>query len=170
MPPWAVHKRLEEVKPSFDVFSLGKLLWAMVSGSILPFWEIEEPEYNLEVICAKSPYIEMANPLLKKCIVRREEDCLPDATALLEEVNKFLNIIDRSADLIGEDIERSCKVCGIGVYKLIVDRDLLKITNFGFASTSHGITYKLFKCNYCGHIQLFAFDPDQELPAWTKGK
>ena len=31
-PPWSYTMPLQDVKPSFDVFSLGKLLWAMVSG------------------------------------------------------------------------------------------------------------------------------------------
>ncbi len=168
MPPWAVHKRLEEVKPSFDVFSLGKLLWAMVSGSILPFWEIDEPEYNLESICAESPYINMANPLLKKCVVRREEGCLPDATVLLEEVNKLLCIIDRSADLIGKDIERFCKVCGIGKYKLTVDHDSGRpaFQKFGISPTM-ARRFKIFVCEYCGNVQMFTFFPQgKRPPAW----
>ena len=31
-PPWSYGTRLEEVRPTFDVFSLAKVLWAMVSG------------------------------------------------------------------------------------------------------------------------------------------
>ena len=34
MPGWALSMRLEDIKPSFDVFSLGKVLWSMVSGKL----------------------------------------------------------------------------------------------------------------------------------------
>lgn len=168
MPPWAFHRRLEEVKPTFDVFCLGKLLWAMVSGSIFPFWEIEDPEYNLEVICAKSPYINMANPLLKKCIVKKEKDCLPDATALLEEIDKMLPIIDKNADLISKDIERPCRVCGIGKYVLKVDTDSshLELHKFGLPKVPEQ-DFKIFACNNCGHIQFFLFSHRKRPPAWS---
>jgi serine/threonine protein kinase len=47
MPPWAYGRRVEELNPSFDVFSLGKLLWAMVSGkTVLPLWYHRKTEYD----------------------------------------------------------------------------------------------------------------------------
>ncbi len=37
MPGWAYSVRIEAVKPAFDVFSLGKVLWAMISTKpVLP--------------------------------------------------------------------------------------------------------------------------------------
>ena len=39
MPPWAMGMRLDDVRPTFDVFGLGKVLWSMVSGkSKLRLW------------------------------------------------------------------------------------------------------------------------------------
>ena len=39
MPAWAYSKRIEEVRPTFDVFALGKVIWAMISGKpVLPLW------------------------------------------------------------------------------------------------------------------------------------
>jgi hypothetical protein len=32
MPAWAQGVRIEDIRPSFDVFTLGKLLWSLVSG------------------------------------------------------------------------------------------------------------------------------------------
>ena len=42
MPGWAMGMRLDEVRPSFDVFGLGKLLWAMVSGRSRLLGEVAE--------------------------------------------------------------------------------------------------------------------------------
>ena len=37
MPGWAYSLRIEDVKPTFDVFSLGKVIWSLLSGKpILP--------------------------------------------------------------------------------------------------------------------------------------
>lgn len=48
MPGWAMGMRLEDVRPTFDVFALGKLLWAMVSGKpILRLWYYHDPEFDL---------------------------------------------------------------------------------------------------------------------------
>ena len=47
-PPWSHSMRLADVRPTFDVFSLGKVLWAMVSGRPrFPFWYSYRPENDL---------------------------------------------------------------------------------------------------------------------------
>lgn len=167
MPPWAVHKRIEEVKPSFDVFSLGKLLWAMISDiPVLPFWDFDHDEYNLEKRFPNAPYIHMANLLFKKCIVRFEKDCIPNATVLLAEIDKILSVMDTKTDVIDQNIERVCKVCGIGKYILSVDTDSsqTKIRKFGLTSRTQN-SFKIFTCNHCGHVQLFSFGKERP-PAW----
>lgn len=170
MPPWAIGMRIEDIKPTFDVFCLGKVLWAMVSSKpILRLWYFNKPEFNLEGMFPNAPHITLANALFKRCIVENEEDCLPDAIALLEEVDKVLTIIDRNADLIDENIERPCKVCGIGSYELLIDRHLGRLQSFGINPANSRI-FKVFVCNYCGHVQLFAFGGAIDPPAWPLSK
>jgi hypothetical protein len=43
MAPWAhVGTRVDDVGPTFDIFPLGKLLWAMISGGrVLPLYASE---------------------------------------------------------------------------------------------------------------------------------
>jgi len=168
MAPWAMRAKIDKVTLSSDVFSLGKLLWAMVSNvPFLDFWDFDRPEFNLEEMFPNAPYIELANPLFKKCIVKNPKDCLSDATALLEEVDRTLSIIDRNADFIGEYVERPCKVCGIGIYRLVVDSyDRDKLTGFGFKAVSDQ-SFKIFTCNHCGNVQLFSFRDDKSPPAWS---
>jgi serine/threonine protein kinase len=168
MPPWAYSMRVEEVKPTFDVFSLGKVLWSMVSGSpVLPLWYFDTEKFDLEKMFPKRPYIKYANLLFKKCVVQYEKDCLRDATALLEEVDRVLAIMDANADFIGfgSRIERSCKVCGIGHYKLIIDRNIQQMQSFGIDPQGSPWRMKNFTCDHCGHVQLFAFG-NEEPRAW----
>lgn len=167
MPGWAMGMRIEDIKPTFDVFCLGKLLWAMVSNTpLLRLWYYDKPQFNIEKMFPNAPYINLAKKLFENCIVENEEDCLPDATALLEEVDNFLTIIDRNADWVAENVVRPCKVCGIGNYEQIVNQDLSQIRNFGLNPTGARL-FKIFTCNHCGNAQLFYF-PDEKNPphAW----
>ena len=54
MPMWATGMRIENTRPTFDVFGLGKLLWAMLSGrSLLPLWYHHRRAYELEEMFLK---------------------------------------------------------------------------------------------------------------------
>lgn len=164
MPGWAFGMRLEDIKPTFDVFSLGKVLWSMVSAKLLlRLWYYEKPEFNVEQLYPDDKFIKFANPLFKKCIVEEEENCLPDASALLEEVDKTLAAIERDADKIDLNTNRKCKVCGFGDYQLIGDSQA-STTNFGL-SPSGVRQFKLFTCSYCGNVQLFSYEKKSP-PAW----
>lgn len=115
MPAWAMGIRIEDVKPSFDVFSLGKVLWSMVSGNqFLRLWYWNKPENDLEELFPQTPLIRLARGLFSKCIVEEEDDCLPNANELLCEVDKILQIIQRNGELLGDGVERYCRVCGVG--------------------------------------------------------
>jgi len=166
MPPWAQGMRVENIKPTFDVFSLGKLLWSMVSGQpILQLWYYDRQKFNVEKLFPNSPHMALANRLFSKCIVEEENDCIPDAGKLLEEIDKIISIIKSDSDIIGLDIKRHCKVCGIGCYELSADDNIIEIGNFGFNPRGNR-TMKVFSCSHCGHVQLFSYDRDRLPEAW----
>ncbi|MCY2986920.1 MAG: hypothetical protein NTY19_03520 [Planctomycetota bacterium] len=93
------------------------------------------------------------NPLLAKCVVEHERDCLTSATDLLQEIDKCLAVINNNADVIADGVERTCKVCGLGRYELAVNRSKTAMHNFGFMGCSDD--FRVFKCGACGHIQFF---------------
>ena len=167
MPAWAMGMRIYKIKPTFDVFSLGKVLWSMVSGDrFLRLWYYARPEFDLVKRLPNSPSIQFANQLLAKCVVEDESDCLPDASALLAEIDKVLFIIQRGGDLIGEDIERHCRVCGVGKYQRASQHT---VENSAVRMPSGRQGLYMFTCNHCGHVQLFLFpDKDAKLPAWSE--
>lgn len=167
MPAWAMGMRIDDIKPSFDVFSLGKLLWSMVSGlHILRLWYFERPEFNLEKLFPDSAKMNLVNDLFKKCIVENEEDCLSDANSLLYEVDNLISVIENKAEKISLKVERTCKVCGIGKYKLIVNDNVTDTRNFGLQPTGSR-QMKIFTCSYCGNVQFFSYE--RQLPeAWQE--
>jgi serine/threonine protein kinase len=169
MPGWAYGMKVEDVTPCFDVFSLGKVLWSMISGRpILRLWYVDKEQFNLEKMFPRNKFMSMANRLLKKCVVEEEKDCLLDAKALLEEVDRVLSLVENNAELLDAQIERQCKVCGVGKYTLRIDRDSNQIQNFGIRPTV-GNSFKVFTCDHCGHFELFLFEEKKGTPpAWNK--
>ena len=157
MPGWAMPLRIEEIGPSFDVFSLGKLLWSMVSGSPeLPLWHYRQKEFNLETRFPDRHSIRLANYLFSHCIVEFEKDCLPDAMTLLKKVDEVLSLIDSHADVVDPKIKRLCKVCGRGNYE---EYDAAPY----FAKPAGRRVMKMWVCDHCGNVQLFAVDLWQKL-------
>ena len=170
MPPWAMRKRIEEVKPSCDVFSLGKTIWSMVSSKsiALPLWYHREEEYNVQRMFPRDPAMEFLNRILDKCIVEKEKDCLTDASYLLVQIDDTLRALELGAAPIGDEFARPCRVCGFGVYRQIADiKDEHRTSTRGFGLEPKGSAgFNIFICSHCGHVQLF-FGIDRKYPtAW----
>jgi serine/threonine protein kinase len=152
MPAWAMGMRLEDVRPSFDVFGLGKVLWSMVSGRTkLRLWYYNRPEFDLTRLFPADERMFLINKILARCLVENEEDCkYPSAQELITEIDEAISILQRGGQVIDKKVTRMCRVCGIGCYKERVDKDgrLIRGTNARF-----------YVCQNCGHDQTFVFDP-----------
>lgn len=167
MPLWATHMRIEDVRPSFDVFSLGKTIWSMVSDKpILRLWYHRQDEFNLERMFPNRPEMVFLNGLLDKCIVEHEKDCLPNASWLLAKIDDLRRALRLGADPVG-DFVRPCRVCGFGEYELLVDKDHRTTGNFGL-NPAGGAAFKIFTCNYCGHVQFFFCENGSNPLAWEE--
>lgn len=167
MPGWATGIRIEDIKPSSDIYSLGKVIWSMVSGKIfLRFWYFDEKDFNVERQFPSDKNMWRFNQLLKKCIVEREEDCLPNAEAFLEVIDETISYIQLNIDRIDAESNRKCKVCGDGIYRIKSDLNADSARGMGIESRGD-IKYKIFACSNCGHIQFFIFGPGNTVPqAW----
>jgi hypothetical protein len=169
MPGWAMGMRIEDVKPTFDVFSLGKVIWSMATGKpILPLWYFDRDRFDVEKMFPDIANIKFANPLFKKCIVEEEKNCLPDAGTLLNEIDKTISAIEHGAEHLDLAVNRKCKVCGLGDYALIADEDFTQTHNFGLSPAGDRVM-RIFTCTQCGNVQLFSYKQSQP-PAWRKPK
>ncbi len=91
MPPWAYGLRVDEIGPTFHVFCLGKLLWAMISGkAVLRLWYLRDPQFDLERQFPSHARIARVNRILERCIVEREQQCIPSVSELLDELDAVL--------------------------------------------------------------------------------
>ena len=159
--------RLEEVRPSFDVFSLGKLFWSMVSGNpFLRLWYWDDPMFSLEALFPRNPDIFWARYILEKCVVEQEKDCLPTARELLNLVDPCLLAVSRNAQVVRQGVKRLCTVCGVGEYQR-QSNNIIHLNNFGLRPAGSQ-SFFVFTCAYCGHVQLFSLPRGEENPplAW----
>jgi hypothetical protein len=127
MAPWANTEHrlaLEEVKPTLDIFPLGKVLWSMVSGrKNLEYWYYARlangslPANFLPALFPNDPGMHVINEILAKCIVEHEKDCLKSAVELLDLVDGAIASL-RPAGLRPPDgAPWRCRICGKGHYR-----------------------------------------------------
>jgi serine/threonine protein kinase len=102
MAPWAyTDVRVDDVRPTFDIFPLGKLLWTMVSGRRIlpPYRTHRDRDFRLEEPFPGRPGIELVNSVLDKCIVTDEQNCLPNASALLDIVVSAIETLEQATSV-----------------------------------------------------------------------
>jgi len=164
-PAWAQGMRVDDIRPTFDVFSLGKVLWSMISGlPKLRLWYYLNDQFNISLIRPDTPYVEQIHKLLGMCIVEHEKECLPDASALLEETDSILALMERHSEYPISSPRRICSVCGIGECIIEYDRtfDRNAIVDLQPGLINHKINLSV--CNNCGHIDLFSFGIPSQAP------
>jgi serine/threonine protein kinase len=157
MPPWGdLGERLKDVRPNFDVYMLGKLLWCMVSGrQKLPREFQRRPGFNLVEAFPNDPAMEMINSILDLSVVEDESKCLQSGGELLKIVDRYLSILGRGGQLLSDGIRRTCRVCGEGTY-LIDSSRVIGQSLYDLASRPVGAFYtEYFVCDACGHLELF---------------
>ena len=155
MPGWAMGLRLTDVRPNFDVFSLGKVLWAMIAGKpILQLWYHREPQFNLGEMFPDNESISVVQKILDKTVVEKPTDCLTNATELLTSVDWAIEALTMKFRVVDGDLIRKCLVCGKGNYQQLVDHDVAGQRNFGLNVISRP-KFRIFVCGGCGHLQLF---------------
>lgn len=166
MPGWAMGLRLDDVKPTFDVFGLGKVLWAMISGKhILQLWYHRKPQFDVEAQFPDDERMRWVNRLLDGCIVESEDHCWSSAALLLENVDKVLDIFRRGGEILQRNVARRCRVCAVGNYHLVVDEQVsgASVTNYGLHRVGNS-KWRIFQCLHCGHVQMFRLDMNP--PGW----
>lgn len=162
--PWINHIMVENIPPSADVFSFGKVIWSMVSGlSVLPYWYYDQEPYDVAKLFPKESHISLANELFSQCIVERENQCLRDASQLLAEIDRILHSI-KQGPLFLTSSNPKCRIC-LGNYKVYSDRDRVKVQRYGLGGDAEG-DHKIYVCEKCGHVEMFYFLDNLQKQTW----
>ena len=162
-PAWSYGVRLADVQPTFDVFSLAKVLWAMVSGRPkFPLWYFERRGHDLRRMFPEEAAVQFVHEILKKCVVELESEAtLQDASQLLVEVDTAIAALSRGCQLPGQNHKIRCRFCGIGTYKSVDSHSIM-----GPVHAEYERTYLV--CGHCGHLEGFAWPRDKPPPAWDE--
>ena len=162
-PPWSYSKRLEDVQPAFDVFSLAKVLWAMVSGRPrFPLWYFDREGNDLRQIFPDEPGVQFVHEILRKCVVESESETrLHDAGDLLREVDTTIAALSSGCQVPGWKAKMCCRFCGIGIYKKSESWPIV-----GNLHTANAHNY--FVCGHCGHVELFTWPAGRPPAAWDE--
>lgn len=167
MPAWAMGMKIEDINPTFDIYSLAKVLWSMVSNKkIMRLWYYNEDDFNLEKLFPAYQSMKWANWLISKCIVEHENSCLPEVSLFLHFVNEVLFAIQVGAYVIEQGAVWPCNVCGLGEYRCIIDRNPAEQRNFGL-NPAGDQRFKIFACIRCGNVQLFSVPTSKIPPSWS---
>ena len=163
-PPWSYGMRLADVQPAFDVFSLAKVLWAMVSGRPrFPLWYFDRPEHDLRPMYPHEPAIQYVHEILKKCVVEFENQTrLRNAGELLKEVDATIAAVSVGCQLPSLKAKMRCRFCGIGTYERPRTYSIV-----GNLRTDYERDY--FLCGHCGHLESFLWPLGKRPPAWDQG-
>jgi hypothetical protein len=151
MPLWASGVRIDEIAPSFDMFSLGKVLWSMVSGKpFLRAWYFKDPEFDLEIMFPRKTEIRWITRILEQTVVEREANCLKSAADLLALVDESIEALSSGGQILRKsDLAIRCLACGIGrcYGTLPLNAETMQLT-----------------CSNCGYIHRF--DRAKDRAAW----
>ena len=162
-PTWTHGKRLTHVQPTFDVFSLAKVLWGMVSGHPkFPLHYFDHEDNDLRKMFPDEPAIHFIHEILRKCVVEFENEMKAlDAGELLAEVDTAIGAASYGCQLPGRNRRMNCRFCGSGTYQPV---DRHPIT--GITDTVYERIY--FMCDHCGHLESFAWPRDSSPAMWEK--
>jgi serine/threonine protein kinase len=164
MPGWAMTMRLDDVRPSFDVFSLGKVLWSLVSGRPkMRLWYFDQPDFDLVRLFPNDERMQWVNRLLAGSVREHERDVWRDARQFLNELDAVLAILRRGGQMVSREVPRYCRVCGHGVYELAGREGSVAVHNMGFNPAGSELL-RVFQCTNCGHLDIFRVTDNP--PGW----
>jgi serine/threonine protein kinase len=179
MAPWThTGQRLEDVGPTFDVFAVGKVLWSMVSGKkLLPYWYHRRPGYDVEQQFPGNPHMAAVNAILDACVVEHERDCHENAEILRGVLHESLRMVREGGVLLRDGESYPCRVCARGKCSVLVGTDGRPERRLSgppaqgryTADQLHelGLTVRLYRCNFCHHVDIFHFEQGNRPPGWA---
>lgn len=166
--------RLEDIAPTADVYSLGKLFyWMLSGGKMFSREKFREPNWDLKNIVphpfedGENSQMEHITRLLDQMIVA-EPTARGSLKAIMSSAMRIQSLIHRGINPVSATIPQSCNFCGWGKYDVVV-RNGNGVYNFGLSPVGNP-NWKILACTECGHIQLFRLDHAKPDNWWAEDK
>jgi serine/threonine protein kinase len=153
--------RTDEIGTSSDVYSLGKLLyWIVTGGQIFAREKHTHPRLDLRQN-TKDATIFFVYELLDKTIVFEPQDRLPNGDVVAAYAEGIIRRILMNANPVNIKAPQLCSYCGVGEYRVVEGSNEYSDFTPKGPSTSIGIplwganNYFILGCEHCGNVQFF---------------
>lgn len=159
-----------------DVYSLGKVLFWMLSGKkMFDREDYRQPKYRLGQDDPTEPAYELINQFLDKTIVYNRSSRIETARVLLSEVDRLLSVLRAGGHAISLEPQHRCLFCAQGVYKVVVNglsdgtaqaANGEAQSSFGWAVPGPYPAWLIMACDACGNVQVFRPDLPNSRPGF----
>lgn len=155
-----------------DVYSLGKVLFWMLSGGQV--FARENHRVRSFVGGLRDQRFEHVHDLLDRMVVEDPDRRLTSAK-LREEFEMARSLVEGNYSPLKPSIGIRCRFCGLGQYEKYAQVDAQNnprpIGNFfglGLEANRSGADIRVLRCSHCGHIEIFQFHAINDRDWWNK--
>jgi len=166
MAPELEDGRSDQVSRASDVYSLGKVLYSILSGrQVFAREKHREDRFDL-VTLTGNDQMEHVNRLLDRMIVVATQQRLPDAEAVLQQAGEVLRLVTHDYRAVSAKRRQRCVYCGEGTYSIVAKEQDVAVLNFGFKLVGNA-DWRILVCDQCGHVSLFRLDRATRKDWWS---
>jgi serine/threonine protein kinase len=175
MAPELAHGLTENVTPRADVYSLGKVLYWMLSARIFDRELHRHQRFDL-TIGQTAPDLFFIYDLLDKTILVNPSERLSNANEVADAVDNIIRKIEMHAHHLNLSTPQRCMYCGEGFYQVALDVSreshgsevVSAVKNFGFYGGINEPIWIILVCDYCGNVQVFRPDRANYRNTWKR--
>jgi serine/threonine protein kinase len=164
MAPELEDGRTDLVSTKCDTYSLGKLLyWMLSGGQIFSREKHREAQYDLVRLHGAS-ILEHVNRLLDRLIITDPISRAQNASVIIDGLKPVMRALLHGRNAPSSRVDQMCLYCGYGTYRLIhIDRK-------SWQDLSAQNDRLELVCDACGHVQYFRLKSAARKDWWLDGK
>jgi serine/threonine protein kinase len=149
--------------PACDIFSLGKLLyWMMSGGEMISRTSHRAADFDI-VTRRRNYWVEHVNLIIDDMLQVDPGRRPATVSSVIERVTEAIHLIEGRYNPLSRR-DQGCRYCGKGTYKLVPQ----SVYHFYGIDQRNLHTQRLLQCQHCGHVEFFFISGEVEAKDWLK--